>query len=394
VSGVLKVADQSELLTLKREQTTLLDLLQQGDSSQGVKIVRLAQIIERRIDLGDQDCSYPVNQISTMITRMLSDQGSTLATHVSRYLPEKYKDPRLSQYAKLTTHLERVVVDCGFQLGSQQIEQLSGEQLEKYYEQLGETDDALDTTITLVKKNREKCEAVAQERGLQLAGYKFRKPISIHDIPGEVVETLEGLNDATYKNLIAISKYEAKIAEVFKEFPATDYEDAKKYYLGTEAYKTILAPHQDYKWTGDYGHWYDRGYLEVMQGKHGSGNSDKFMSMLCTWCSRDIDDDPDDYERMYMDKDSATGYRCRNCNGVNFVTRETTREQVGDRKEYIFNSAKFVMENLPYWSDVLHDHNRKYVMPYENARKLRISGQFSNSAIAGTDTKVIRNKAK
>lgn len=387
MSDVLKSVDQSELLSLKREQTTLLDSIDQEDSSQGQRIQRLAEIIEQRINLGDPDCDYPVNQISTQLKRIL--EGKPIASFLHRYLADKYKDPRDQENAKLAEHLT-----SGKLMVCQRIEDLSNEQLERYFESRAEYKNILDDHHRVNNKEIEKCQQIAEERHLELGGYKFRKPISIHDIPGEVIETLEGLNDATYKNLIAISKYEAKIAEVFKEFPATDYEDAKKYYLGTEAYKMILTPHQNYKWTGDYGHWYDRGYLEIMQGKHGSGNSDKFMSILCTWCSRDIDDDPNDYERMYMDKESITGYRCRNCDGVNFIERETTREQVGDRKEYIFNSAKFVMENFPFWSDFLHDHNKKYVMPYENARKLRISGQFSNSAIAGTDTKVIKSKAK
>jgi hypothetical protein len=387
VSGVLKIADQSELLTLKREQTTLLDSIDQEDSSQGKRIQRIAEIIEQRINLGDLDCDYPVNQISTQLKRIL--EGKPIASFLHRYLPDKYKDPRDQENAKLAEHLT-----SGRLMVCQRIDDLSNEQLERYFESRIEYDDMLDNNIRVNNKEIERCQQIAEERHLELGGYKFRKPISIHDIKGEVVETLEGLNEATYKNVKQSSKYLDKIAEVYKEFPATDYDDAKKFYLGTAAFNTVLAPHQDFKWTGDYAHWFDRGYLEVMQGKHGSGNSDKFMSILCTWCSRDIDDDPNDYERMYMDKESPTGYRCRNCGGVNFIERETTREQVGDRKEYIFNTAKDVLENFPFFADFLHDHNKKYVMPYENARKLRISGQFSNSAIAGTDTKVIKSKVK
>ncbi len=387
MSGVLKTADQSELLTLKREQTIIIDTIVEGDSSQGNKVLRLAEILEQRINLGDPDCDYPVNQVSIQLKRIL--EGKPIASFLHRYLPDKFKDPRDQENAKLAEHLT-----SGRLMVCQRIDDLTNEQLERYFESRIEYDDMLDNNIRVNNKEIERCQQIAEERKLQLGGYKFRKPISIHDVQGEIVETLEGLNTAIYKNLKQSSKYLDKIAEVYKEYPASDYDDAKKYYLGTSSFNTILAPHQDFKWTGDWAHWFDRGYLEVMQGKHGSGNSDKFMSMLCTWCSRDIDDDPDDYERMYMDKTSVTGYRCRNCSGVNYITRETTREQVGDRKEYIFNSAKDVLENFPFFADFLHDHNKKYVMPYENVRKLRISGQFSNSAIAGTDTKVIKQKAK
>jgi len=388
VSDVLKVNDQSELFNLKNEQATLIDLIKQNDSSQGQMIQRLARIIERRIELGDPECSYPVNQISTIITRLLDNPN------VPRHLSDKYKDSRLSGYAKLATHLQHLIIDGGIQLDSQRIEQSSNQQLEQYYEQLVETDNELDTTISQVRKNRERCEQIAHERGLELGGYKYRKPISAHDDHYETPQTLEGLNEAIYQELLGAGDDLKDIAIRYREYPADNYDDAKRYYLGTKTFRQILRPEKDLKWSGSWAFWFNRGYLETTEGKHAAGNSDKFPTLYCTWCSRDMKDNPEDYHLMQKHPDSPTGWKCLKCNGTNYITRETTREQVGDRKDEIFTFANTVIETFPFFGDFILRVHESYWKPIIDGRKSRIGYQFSNSAIAGTDTKVLRKVTK
>jgi hypothetical protein len=388
VSDVLKSVDQSELLNLQREQDNVIDLIKQNDSSQGQMIQRLAKIIERRIELGDPECSYPVNQISTIITRLLDNPN------VPRHLSDKYKDSRLSGYAKLAIHLQHLIIDGGIQLDSQRIEESSNQQLEQYYEQLDETDNELDTTISQVRKNKERCEQVAKERGLQLAGFKFRKAISAHDDHYQTPETLEGLIDATCKSIHRIGLTFFDIEARYKEWPADNFEDAKRDYLSNLTFEQILRPEKDLKWSGSWSFWFNRGYLETTEGKHAAGNSDKFPTLLCTWCSRDMKDNPEDYHLMQKDPESPTGWRCLKCNGMSFRERETTREQVGDRKDEVFTFANTVIQSFPYFADFLSRHHNNYWKKIIDGRKARIAPQFSNSAIAGTDTKVIKSKAK
>ena len=394
MAEVLREQAQAELLTLRDEQNKLLEAISDSVSSLGTKILRLAQILERRIDLGDRDCFYPVNQISTIITRMLHKDNPDIAySTISRALPEKYKDPRLSQYGKLTNHIESMVVKGGLQLTSQQIEQSSNDQLNFWDTITEEFDNTLDTTVMHNNQIRAKLEEEANKRGIQLNGRSFRDPIGIDDIPGEHIETLEGLNKASGKLLKEISNKISQIAERFLERPPTTFEHAKHCHMSFSTFDAILRPNVDDKWTGDIIHWMRRGYIEEMQGKHGAGNSDKFPTMLCSWCSRDVDEDPNDYERMYRDETSLTGYRCLNCNGTTFIERETTREQIGDRKDWLFTTAHNIAYSDPF-IEAIHFWNENYVMPYENSRKVRIGPQFSKAAIGGTEKKVIKAKTK
>ena len=56
-------------------------------------------------------------------------------------------------------------------------------------------------------------------------------------------------------------------------------------------------------------------------GKHAAGNSDKFPTMLCGYCSRQNTYDPDDFEIMRFDHTSPSNYRCAKCGGVEVILR-------------------------------------------------------------------------
>jgi len=394
VSDVLKVNDQSELFNLKNEQATLIDLIEREDSSQGKRILRLGQIMERCIELGAAEYDFPLNQISTQLKKIF--EGKPIASFLHRYLPDKYKDPRDQENAKLAEHLT-----SGRLMVCQNIHTLTNEQLERYFESRVEYDNLLDNNVRVNNKEIQICEQVAQERGLELGGYKYRKPISAHDDHYETPQTLEGLIKATCDTIKRIGcccnghkSHFHDIAERYKEYPADNYDDAKKYYLGNQTFEQVLRPEHDLKWSGSWSFWFNRGYLETTEGKHAAGNSDKFPTLYCAWCSRDMKDNPEDYHLMQKHPDSPTGWKCLKCNGTNYITRETTREQVGDRKDEIFTFANTVIETFPFFGDFILRVHESYWKPIIDGRKSRIGYQFSNSAIAGTDTKVLRKVTK
>ena len=381
--------DKTELLRLKHEQITTIDQILQHQGTMKDKIIYLAQIMEDRINRLDPELKFAINQISTEIKRLLD--GEPVAPYIHEYLPEKYKDPRLAGYAKLAKHISEYsgkVEPC------QPIEQCTNQDLEQLYEANIEYDNVLDEQINKTNNRKTKIEYEAFRRGLKLAGYKFRAPISGHNFHYEIPVTLEGLNEGTEKHIEGIIKHWGGIKNHFHEWPPTNYDDAKKYYLATGAYEQILQASDDLKWSGSWDRWFKRGYLEIVEGKHGAGNSDKLPTILCSWCSRNVDDDPTDYQIMFPSSESSTGWKCIKCNGTSCLTRHTTREQVGDRKDYVQQFASVVMNNLPDLADFVLDYTVKYTEKIENSRKSIIGHQFSDSAIGGTSTKVVKPKAK
>jgi hypothetical protein len=396
VSDVLKSVDQSELLRLKHEQITTIDQIMQHDGSMKEKIIKLAQIMEQRINLLDPELTFAVNQISTEIKRVLS--GQPVANFLHQYLPDKYKDPRLAGYAKLQEYIEQYsgVVEL-----RQPIEHCSNDDLYRLFGANEDYDNILDTEV---KRTTNRKDIILEEmfkRGMKLDGYKLRNPISAHDFHYEIPETLEGLNAGLLENIAGIIKrwggkptvpHTGILARV-EEWPPTNYDDSKKYYLATKIYEQILGS-EDLKMSGSWDRWCRRGYTEIVEGKHGAGNSDKLPTILCSWCSRNVDEDPTDYQLMFPDQESKTGWRCIKCKGENTLTRYTTREQVGDRKDVVQAFASNVMNHLPDLGDFYLDYISKYLERIENSRKRVIAAQFSDSAIGGTSTKVIKSKAK
>src|SRR5678815_4193149 len=94
------LVDQNELSSLRIEQSQLVALLKNKADSWRTKLIRLAEIFERRYELADPEFdndNFSVSRISTEITHLLRRHNVAIADHVSDYLPDKYKNPNLAR---------------------------------------------------------------------------------------------------------------------------------------------------------------------------------------------------------------------------------------------------------------------------------------------------------
>ena len=352
------------------------------------RIQRLAEIMEQRIDLLDPAMALITkSQISTEITRVLRENNCAIASHVNDYLPTKFKNQNLARYDRIA---EKVVE--GTVAGCQKLEDSSISDLENMLNVSKTAKNDADKLVTNLNNNIDNIRAEFLRRGIKQVGdEKYRSPISIHDCKHMVPdnEELQRINEGVVYWIRQQAKALEDIAKLYEEFPATDLEHAKQYFNANKMLATLYTSVKDVKWSGDLTFWFDRNYWANAQSAHDAGNSTKFDSILCAYCSRDIDIDPMDFHVMVYDKTSPTGYRCDNCDGTAVLNRETTREQVTDRKPEIERMARDVINHLPYYPEFFSHFRLHYIRDKIMARKLRISERFSIASIAGKEEIVV-----
>lgn len=378
------------LKELVTEQYQIVENIRSNEESMKSKIQRMAVIMEQRLELLDSSMSIQfVSEISSEITRILRENNIATASCVYQYLDDKYKNPELSKWGKIGSQ----VSDLG-QVGlGQRIEECSS--VSELGTQLSQTKIAknnYDRMGSILSNRIDTIRARLYQLGVkQMDDEKYRRPISIHDfkhfVPDD--EELHRINEGVVYWIRQQAKALEDIAKLYEEFPATDLEHAKQYFNANKMLATLYTSVKDVKWSGDLSFWFDRNYWANAQSAHDSGNSTKFDSNLCAYCSRDIDIDPDDYHVMVYDKTSPSGYRCDNCNGTAVFNRETTREQVTDRKPEIERMARDVINHLPYYPEFFSHFRLTYIRDKIMARKLNISERFSVASIAGKEEIVV-----
>jgi hypothetical protein len=384
--------NEEKLRQLRREENQLISDISQNDGTMKEKIIKLAHTMELRLDLGDEMCHYLVHEISTEIARVLRSLECPIANWVRDYLPDKYKNPNLIRYQKLETVLNKIT--SGAVEPRKPIEECSNVDLDTTYEQKLKIKNDLDVAIKLLNQDLDLCEKIAEDRGIELQGQKFRKPISVHDpklsykhmIPANVQEYNKKILNKWRKEVEPAIK---DIGDIYEEFPSAFWEDCERFERGIDAFIQLIKSDHDLKSTGDLKHWIKRIYLSLQQSKHSAGNSDKFPTILCAYCSDNVENDPEDFHAMFFDKDSPTELRCLKCNGTQPMMRGLSREQIGDKQIEILQRCDFIAQHLPGYYDFIHYCNQKYVMKEENSRKTIIAPQFSDSAFA-TSKRVVK----
>jgi hypothetical protein len=384
---------EEQLKKLKLEENDLLDSIDNNDGSMKQKIIRLAEVMEQRLDLGDQQCTFLVHQISREITRTLRSLRCPIAPWVSEYLPEKYKDPELSRWGKLAKNINEVSI--GSVLPSQQLEQSSTNEIEAALETIVKFKkegggNIFDNQIDLLRRE-------LLDRGVMLAaGEKMRNPISERDYRYDIPDYfgLEELN----QEVISQGNRWIQALNVFfnKKYPDRPGHIRQEVYKWANAIRVIANIHEvinEDKWSGDMSFWFDREYHAKIQSKHDAGNSTMWNTTLCASCSKNVDEDPKDCVKMKYWRPSPTKHICPQCGGTEIKLRENTREQVGDKEGDVFRDASDVLNHIPFYADIFIQYAENEKSPPIYSRKDAISGPFSKSAIGGVDKLVVpRNK--
>ena len=376
---------EEEKRSLRLEEAEILKDIVNSNGTLKSKITRWAEILERRIEL--LDLNFAVSEICTYIRNILGELP--LAHNVNRYLSEKYKNPNQMRFQNMENKFQQL--QNRTQVEYDNLEECSSDTLptllEKEKNEKNKADEFVSEAKKIVSFHDTRVWDIRREllrRGItKCLDEEYRDPISCYDfrMPVPDNQKLHWYNQQTSENLIATGQAIAEFgAKDFLEFPPHDTEIAKKYAETSRIWRILFLTVKEKKWSGDVGFWMDRNFWQKVQSSHDSGNSTKFDTTLCAWCSRDIDSDPADRHIMKYDRDSPTTYKCDNCGGTAVLDRGNTREQVGDKKEENDRLAADVINHAPYYGQLFGDWRERWLNATIYARKRAISNEFSISS--------------
>jgi hypothetical protein len=385
---------EDKLRELRQEERDIYDNLQNHNETLKSKILRLAQVIEDRINLLDPMLpqELTVNQISSIISRQLRAYNVPFAPWVSEYLPEKYKNSNVHKHTKLIIDLKSLIDESVSPM--ELIEQSSNIQLESLVQYIDRAKNINDDLGTLLNSRKEIALQEAIRRGIrEIAGEKIRDAISARDYRFEMEgsATLEEWREEFRTQMRRVIHEYQIFLDNYDEYPDYTEEDAQKHANSARTYANMMAIVNEKKWSGEVDFWLDRNYWKKAQSSHKSGNSTFFPTTLCALCSKDIDNDPKDFHVTKYDKTSPTGYRCDNCGSTEIIKRFTSREQVGDKGPEVDRMASDIVNHLEYYVDIFKDWRIRSLGPPIQARKRAIANKFRDSSM-GKEAIVVARK--
>jgi len=384
---------QEQLNELRTKEQNLINELSSIDSNLGQRLQAWAQIVEELINCADDNYNFSISQISTYIRRECKKRHFRFASHVHRYLSEKYKDPNMVRIQHLEDKLEDALCD---QIGRKPIKQFTKLELEFERELLHKTKFDIDKEQMRINHLIEDIDREAIRRGYDMiGGEKIRDQISERDFRYEIPDYF-GLKELNEELRTQGNRW-IRALDIFfnKKLPDRPGHIRQKVYQWANSIRVMANVHEiinEDKWSGDMSFWFDREYHAKIQSKHDAGNSTFFPTTLCANCSKDVDEDPHDCVKMKYWRPSPTSYICDQCGGVEILLRENTREQVGDKEADVFRDASDVLNHIPFYADVFISYAQADKSPPIYGRKYAISGPFSQSAIAGVDKLVVPRK--
>lgn len=355
--------------TLTRRYTSKLDIAvnrkQENDKQSAKDCIELAEILEELYTLKGH--SDHIGDICSRITADFKDRGIRNWSHVSDYLPQKYKRDYDSTGRELSRHAN-ILDNNLLALQEVNLANLETETKQKAFEILSKftnniEQDAQAQNYALFRQNDDTFDSTKPKEMERTVSTQKQDPK-----PTEFSDAIQIAIDA----LIELKKDAM-------EFPPAWKAQARIYSQGWLRFAKIIRWLTDDKFSLDAVEWFNKENYRMVQGKHAAAVHDKVETVLCVECSKELDNDPDCYEIMYADFRSPSGWRCGRCKGTKGMERGMTREQVGDRSYYTQQWAADTIQELPWMTASLwwYRDNKK---PINNARKIRLSPKLSKLA--------------
>lgn len=349
--------------------------------------IAAAEILEEIYTKSNQ--KFLITSICSEVVRDYKTRGDLLYHHVNDYLPPKYKNPRQVEAAKKRWEQIKSEIDPMQDLTSdgkidynKPLEQISEDDLEKLPE------DTIRETLKRAKKVVNRIEDKAEERGIAVINYSsqgegwspgFKKKYSkVSTIdPPELTdeESRKYLTDCIDEHIESLQEYKKDVLR----FPPQFKEHMVKWGNGFKQATKLWQQMGDDKYSLHTGGWINVEMYRQIHGKHAAAVWEKTPTVLCVKCSKDVDNDPEAYEQMFADPKSPTGWKCLKCKGTEQMVRALTREQVGDRSDFVLQQAWDCIKWMPHLISamVVYDEWKK---PYNAARKKRLFSILSDLA--------------
>ena len=363
--------DLKKLVDLRAEQQNLIQYFSKSEETIELKVNKLAEIIEERINYADPLFiseglkDFTINMISTYIADLFRREGIKCADNVHHYLPMRFKNA--SQVRNNVIEARGIQYRETFK-ALQLLTQNRGVVLE-ILEDVKKTDHHLiQESYNLFHKGEIKTEQIALAEGIKLEDLKQRSETNTQKPEPRVT---------TYSNsILHLIESLTDFHEFVIQFPPPPELD-KKFAAGTEAWASLYPSYKNLKNSLTVSMWISRCKYMIHQSKHGAAVKDEVMTNLCVNCSDP--DHADTWIEMVWDWKSETYWRCTECGGTKGEWRGLTREQVGDNKAPIHTQAEFYANNLPGAYESLEYYNTIPIV-YKYARKVKLGVTLSEEA--------------
>lgn len=363
-------ADQTELAALSTEQAQLLAFLKNKEQTIKKTVLRMAEILERRMELADATLArgLSVNQISTILTNYFRDNNCTgIAANVNHYLPDKYKDPSQQRFV-----LEEGSTQyCDDVMGTLKVYSLHIHTIKEKIGQLTEAKELADL-FELFDEGKKATTSRCQQLHITIPGFE---PRDLHKTPTPEPEITDCYHATEYFIKILTGSL-----EFWRRFPPPPDKEAL-WASGIVQLARLFPSQFNDKFSLLKIMWWTRIKYMIHQSKHGAAVKDEVMTMLCENCY-DIKtgkEKPDCNAEMMRDFKSITGWRCGSCNGVKGHMRALTREQVGDNKAPTITQCEHFLQGFPWFVDMIESYTVSK-MPYVGGRKVDLGVELSRKA--------------
>ncbi len=211
----------------------------------------------------------------------------------------------------------------------------------------------------------------------------------------------------TYDALTRTIELLKKVRDRVFEFPPEILQKDQEIAQGWDTWASWMSPSLDLKYSKDWMNWFRAEKYRDIYGKHAAAVMSFSLTNLCANCSDEKNREwvrmepvyantyasyqcllckyqmdtvcPNCNLSMKLAEKPAVGWQCSECNGTVPMSRDLTREQVGDKSSIVIDYAMQVAEHVPnnvafciWYSD--------WIEPLVGGRKTRLSEDLSEKA--------------
>lgn len=393
-----------EIDSLSKEIKSCIEYAKQisidHDKTWKYEVNRLAELIEKRYMLLDQ--AWLICHISEEITKIYRDNNIIAYPFLYKYLPEKYKNKDQANslgssqndfYEDLEESLKNVSkIRLGIAAASRDF---VSDAVRK-----GEIEIALLQQMVRIGRKRAELENIALEPD-EVGNSKNKRKNQVNIDKPKPRGSL--MYDALKKR---VEKTLAVMERVF-EFPPQILEMDKEIADAIIDFDSWMEPVLDLKYSKSEFDWFNVEKYRDIFGKHAAAVMSFSVTNLCANCSDEktkewVRMDPiygdlfDSYECLQchfkldavcpvcnvqmrrLDK-NVVGWHCSNCDGTTPITRDLTREQVGDKSSILIEAVEKKLREIPVYLK-FQEWFKFWIEPYVAGRKTRLHSDLSDVA--------------
>ena len=345
-------------------------------------VIELAEILEE-IYVKSNQKSY-ISNICTEISRKFKTAGDEHWYYIYDYLPDKYKNTQQQTNARgRKQQLEQEVsafstdnksLDFLANVGNKPTEDLSVEQIRD--------------GVKKKEKELEEWKRFAEDHGVPTVNYssqdtgwnssfekKWNKTSTVEPPKWTDEEAIAFITESVNELIAALEEYKKDGLRFWPQFKDQLWAWGNGFRNEAKIWRML----EDDKYSLHWGDWINKEMYRQVHGKHAAAVFEKALTVLCSNCSKNVEDDPDEYEIMYADPSSPTKWRCKKCQGVESLLRAMTREQIGDRSDFVQQTSWECIKWGPAKLSAMLHYNI-WKRPYNTARKTLLFNELSELA--------------